>query len=107
MVIFFRILLQILFVAMFILGFRAIFFAFIKKKDERSKWIVTKSMAECFVIVMILQTILFAVKLINYDFYKVWWSNFKEGIYIEPVMLSVIILGIVLFINTKKHGGSL
>lgn len=97
----------IIFVVMFILGFRAIFFAFIKKKDERSKWIVTKSMADCFVIVTILQTILFVAKLINYDLYKLWWSNFKEVIYIEPVMLSVIILGIVLIINTNKHGGSL
>lgn len=92
---------------MFILSLRAIFLAFVKKKDERSKWIVTKSMAESFISITILQTIFLVIKWLNYDSYQQWWSNFKEGIYIESVLLSFIILGIILIVNTKKHGGSL
>lgn len=91
----------------FAIGIRAIYYAFIKKKDERSKWIVVKSMAESFIVIIILQLILAVIKWLNYDFYQLWWKNFKEGIYIEPVLFSFIVLGIILIINTKKHGGSL
>lgn len=93
--------------AMLCISFRAIFYAFIKKKDERSKLIVVKSMAGSFVVTVILQSILLCIKMINYDFYEIWWSSFKKGVYIEPVLLSFIILGIILIINTKKYGGSL
>lgn len=101
------ILVSLVAILMFIIGARAIYFAFIKKKDERSKWIVTKSMAGSFITITILQTILSAIKWLNYDFYQVWWSNFKEGIYVDPVLLNFIILGVILIINTKKHGGSI
>lgn len=86
---------------------RAIFYAFVKKKDERSKWIVTKSMADSFICVVILQSILTIIKLIDYGFYQKWWSSLTQHIYVEPSFLSFIILGIILLINTKKHGGSL
>lgn len=104
---FLMILVLLVSVFMFILSLRAIFIAFVKKKDERSKWIVTKSMADSFIVIIILQAVLMIIKWINYDSYQVWWNNFKEGIYVEPVLLSFIILGIILIINTKKHGGSL
>lgn len=94
-------------VFMFCISFRAIYYAFIKKKDERSKLIVTKSMAGSFIVTIILQTILMVIKWSNYKFYERWWSSFKNGIYIEPVLLSFIILGIILIVNTKKYGGSL
>lgn len=94
-------------VFMFIVSLRAIFFAFLKKKDERSKWIVKKSMADSFIAITVLQTLSLIIKWLFYDTYQVWWNNFKEGIYIEPVLLSYIILGIILIINTRKYGGSL
>lgn len=92
---------------MVIVGLRAIFFAFVKKKDERSKWIVKKSMADSFIAITVLQTLSLIIKWLFYDNYQVWWNNFKEGIYIEPVFLSFIILGIILITNTRKYGGSL
>lgn len=92
---------------MVILAGRAIFMAFVKRKDERSKWIVIKSMADSFIIITILQTVLLVLKWVYNESYQQWWSNFKEGLYIEPVLLNFMILGIILIINTKKHGGSL
>ncbi|WP_313165315.1 hypothetical protein [Sedimentibacter sp.] len=94
-------------IVMLIISLRAIFFTFAKKKDERSKWIVKKSMADSFIAITILQTLSLIIKWLFYDSYQVWWNNFKEGIYIEPVLLSYIILGIILIINTRKYGGSL
>ena len=105
--VFFSILVLLFGIFLFAICIRAIYYAFIKKKDERSKWIVIKSMANSFIVITILQMILAVIKWLNYDFYKLWWSNFKEAIYIEPVALSFMILGIILIINTKKHGGSL
>ncbi len=86
---------------------RTIYVAFIKKKDERSKWIVTKSMAESFIVITIMHAVLLVVKFANYSFYQQWWPKFKEAIYIDPVLINVIILGIILIVNSKKHGGSL
>ncbi len=94
-------------IIMLIISFRAIFFTFAKKKDERSKWIVKKSMADSFIAITIIQTLSLTIKWLLNDAYQVWWNNFKEGIYIEPVFLSFIILGIILIINTRKYGGSL
>jgi len=93
--------------SLLIVSIRAIAIAFFKKKDERSKWIVTKSMAEAFVIVVVLQFALCLVKWLAYDLYQKWWHGVMETVYIEPVMLSFMILGLILLVNTKRHGGAL
>ena len=96
-------------IAFFMVGLaiRAIFVAFVKKKDERSKWIVIKSMAHSFVVIAIFQTILLIFKFSNPYDYQIWWDSFTRGIYIEPAFINFMVLGIVLIVNTKKHGGSL
>lgn len=85
------------------ISFRAVYYAFIKKKDERSKWIVIKSMADSFIGIIILQAIAFGIKLLNAQL----WSNIKMTVYVEPALLSLIVLGVILIVNTKRHGGSL
>lgn len=76
MIIFFAVIALLVTLIMFIISFRAIYFAFLKKKDERSKWIVTKSMADSFIVLVILQTLLLVIKWVNYDFYQKWWPSF-------------------------------
>jgi hypothetical protein len=81
----------------------SVYFAFFKKKDERAKIIVMKSMSHSFVVNLVLQAVLCVLKLVfgNHS-YAIWWDNFKRGIYIEPVLLSLIIFGIALSINRKN-----
>ena len=74
------------------------------KKDERMKMILTKSMAQAFVILFVLYVIQVALKFILGANYEIWWANFTNGIYIEPAMLCIIILGITLFINKRRFG---
>lgn len=92
---------------LFAVAIRAIYMAFFKKKDERSKWIVIQSMAHSFIILVALQFIQFILKWTLNDRYDLLWKNFTDAYYFEPWFLSFIILGIVLLINTKRSGGSL
>ena len=85
---------------------RVVYIAFFARKDERMKMIVTKSMAQAFVIIFVLQVIQIVLKLVLLDNYEIWWTNFKGGLYIEPAMLSLIILGITLFFNKRKFSAS-
>ena len=94
-------------VALFIVACRAFYFAFIKRKDERSKWVVIKSMADSFFILICLQAVQAVFKWANYETYQHWRSALTAAVYIEPVLLSFMVLGIVLIVNTKKNGGSL
>lgn len=97
------IIVMVLAIFLVIIAGYSVYFAFIKKKDERSKMIVLKSMSQSFIIILIFQTIQCVLKLIiSYDVYEKWQANFKAGIYLEPVMLSLIIYGITFLIN-KKH----
>ena len=87
-------------IALFALGIaiQAFLYAFIKRKDENSKKIVIKTFANSFVIIIILQAVQGIIKLLNYQ----WWNNLIQRIYIEPVILSFIIFGIVLMTNKKR-----
>ena len=85
---------------------RTFYTAFIARKDERMKMIVTKSMAQAFAVLFVLQVIQLVLKWFLRDAYEVWWGNFTNGIYIEPAVLSLIILGLTLFVNKMKFGGS-
>ena len=96
----------VLLAAMLVLIVRAVYTAFIKRKDERSKWIVTKSMAQAFLTISIIQFMQFIVAIINYEFYQKFWNAFTSIIYTEPFSFSLLVLGIFLLINQKKHGGS-
>lgn len=98
------IILLIIGITSLILCFHSIYYAFFKKKDERSKWIVTRSMAQAFTILFGLNGLQTIFKFINYETWSIWWTNFKGGIYIEPSGLMLIILGIMILINKKKYG---
>lgn len=83
---------------------RAIGVAFLSRKDERMKSIVRKSMAQAFGVLLILHTVQLLLKIAwGRETYHIWWRNFTNGIYIEPVMLSMIILGVLLLINERRH----
>ena len=95
----------ILLVSLFLVGvaIRAVGIAFLSRKDERMKLVVKKSMAQAFCILIGLQTIQVLLKLIMRETYQIWWHNFTVGIYIEPVMLSLMILGVTLLINERRY----
>ena len=85
---------------------RAAYIAFFKKKDERSKWIVTKSMSDAFAVILFMQLVQFALKLVGLSFYQRFWGLLTGAIYFEPIALSLFILGVFLLVNSKRHGGS-
>ena len=59
------------------------------------------------IFLIIFQTILLIFKFSNPYDYQIWWDSFTSRIYIEPAILNFMVLGVVLIVNTKKHGGSL
>jgi len=74
------------------------------RKNQKLKYIMIKSLAQSFVIMLILQFLHFAVQFVAYDIYMRWWTGFILGFDASLVAWSLIILGVVLFINKKKSG---
>ena len=72
-------------------------------KYRRNKTVIVKSMAQSFIVMFILNALHLAGRWIGGEGYAEWWANFTAGIFIDPSALSLIVLGIVLFINKKRH----
>ncbi|MCL2218099.1 MAG: hypothetical protein FWB91_13920 [Defluviitaleaceae bacterium] len=88
---------------MVVLVIRTIIIAFFTRKDERMKLVVIKSMAHAFCVLLALQVIQALLKFVFIrEAYDIWWSNFTARLYVEPAMLSMIILGIALIINQRR-----
>ena len=84
-------------------GLTAVYAAFVSKKDERDKMIVTKSMAHSFVAIILLHTVHLVMRLaLGAENHAVWWSTFTSGIYMHPVAICLAFLGTFTFINKRK-----
>lgn len=87
-------------------GFYAIYYAYFKTKDERQKYIVLRSTAHAFTIVLLVSVLEFAVVFANVAWLTRAWQflhfNIRSDTSIAP-MLSI--LGVCLFINKQRGGG--
>ena len=89
-------------IAFLVFIYRTFHGAFIAEKDERMQMIVTKSMAQSFMVFFIFYVAQFIFQMISFEGYQRWWDNFTNGFYMHPMVLSLFVLGIVLFINKRK-----
>jgi len=80
---------------------RVVYLAFVKKKDAQEKLILTKAMAQSFVIVLIINVIHLIVSFL--EAFDVLIPHLFEGLDIHPSMLYVIILGVVMLLNKKLN----
>ena len=79
---------------------KVIYLAFIKKKDIQEKILITKSMAQSFIVVLILSVINFFS--LSFNNIALILSNLGNRIDIHPVALNLIVLGITISINKKR-----
>ena len=94
---------SIVLILMVVLAIRAIIVAFLKRKDERMKMIVIKSMSHAFCVLLALQVFQMLLKFaIGLETYYILSNSFMVGIYIEPAIFSMMILGVTLLINQKR-----
>lgn len=88
-------------------GFYAIYYAYLKTKDEREKLIVLRSTAHAFSILLVYY-FLDAVVLFSYNEWLAWlWETvrFKSGLTVSTLAGMTTVLGICLFINKRKMSG--
>jgi len=76
---------------------RVVLTAFVKEKDDTFKQVVIMSKAHSFVVLFILQIAVFIMSFFN--FFESFMYELRQTIYLHPIALYVIILGISLFIN--------
>jgi len=96
--------LSIILVLMVAVIIRTIYFAFFAKRDERMKHVVIKSLAHAFCVVFTMQFFHAALRLgMPHDAYNTWWGNVTDVIYVDPSALSLIVLGVMLIINQRRH----
>ena len=89
-------------VALLVFLVRTVVVAFFTRKDERMQLVVTKSMAHAFCVLFVLQFLHLLLRFVIPEVYGIWWNNFTAGLYVDPAFLSIIVLGIALFINKRR-----
>ena len=58
-----------------------------------------KFMAEAFIPIIVAHVILAVVKWLHFDFYQERWRDITNAVYLEPVVLSLLIFGVILLVN--------
>lgn len=79
---------------------RVIYMAYIKEKDDNAKQIVVTSMAHSFNALFVLFIINSIVSV--FGLFESFMYALRSTIYIHPIILCIIILGIALFVNKKR-----
>ena len=95
-------------------GGYAVYYAYLKKKDERQKYIIVKSMANAFFVLLIyflsyyiIETSVKAAS--NEPLLKLWellhFNMTKGPAAVSAASMMITLLGICLFLNKRKMGG--
>jgi len=84
-------------------GVKAAFTILVRKEDERTRMIVMKSMAQSFASLLVLHTVHAIIRLsLGAERHATWWSGLTGGIYINPAILCLLLLGTFMFINNRR-----
>ena len=87
-------------------GIYAIYYAYIKTKDEREKFIVLRSTAKAFGVVLIYFLLDGIVLSLRVDWLLLAWDivRFKSGLTVSVLFGMMAVLGVCLFLNKRKMG---
>ena len=92
-------------VAFLVFIIRSLYWAFFKAKDERAKWIVTRTMAQCFVVVGAVSFLHLILAFAANDMVRLLSSYVGVSLQFEPFFAVTALFGVLLLVNRKRYGG--
>ncbi len=87
-------------------GLFAVYYAYIKTKDERQKYIVLRSTAHAFTVLLCYYIIQMIVVFADVAELTWLWELLHFNINAVPAVTIMSVLGVCLFINKRKAGGA-